>query len=191
MKKTSRRGFGKQLTCALGALPLASLVTKSVSGKDTPNVNGDTPITVGGGGGNKEGEPQVLNRHTYIKFNRTYYTTTDSQDEKHYKSSDAEPNYILFFKHEGDTSPRNLTRFLDDGTVTLKFQDADERVKITQNPFGVKFKRGEYYEEEGDENRRPGAVLTSIEFKHKEIKVNAGRGWKVCISKDPLGGDCH
>ena len=189
MKKTSRRGFGKQLTYALGAIPIASLAAKSVGAQ----VNPDTPITVGGGGGRRKDIKTGIevNRHTYVKFNRTYYRTTDTGDERHFRSADVEPNYVLFFSREGDTSPRNLTRFLDDGNITLKFQDSDERIRITQNPFGVRFKTRQYDEADGDENRRVGAVLTSIEFKHKVIPVEVGLGWRVCISKDPEGGDCR
>jgi hypothetical protein len=56
MKKTSRRGFGKQLGLAIGAIPIVSLTTKTVEAKPR-KFEGDTPITVGGGGGTRARRP--------------------------------------------------------------------------------------------------------------------------------------
>jgi hypothetical protein len=53
MKKTSRRGFGKQLGLAIGAIPVVSLAAGIVEGKKKERFEGDTPITVGGGGGTR------------------------------------------------------------------------------------------------------------------------------------------
>ncbi|HKP37524.1 MAG TPA: hypothetical protein VJT71_11765 [Pyrinomonadaceae bacterium] len=189
MKKTSRRGFGKQLGLALGALPVASLASRTTYGYQP----GDTPITVGGGGGEAGGGTRPEVHYTYVRFDHSHYTSTTpaNEDEKHYKHDGDEPSYIVLFPGNGAPA-RHLTRYLDKGMVTLKFQDSDERVKIMQNSFGVKFKKSRYNNEVGNEHRRTGdGVLTSIVFKHETIDdFVAAADWKVCISKNPQGGDC-
>src|SRR6185436_2416009 len=188
MKKTSRRGFGKQLGLAFVALPVLSLASRTTNG----NPPGDTPITVGGGGGEAGGEGGGGTRpdahYTYVRFDHSHYTSTTpaNEDEKHYKHDGDEPSYIVLWPGNGAPA-RHLTRYLDKGMVTLKFQDSDERVKITQNSFGVRFKKSRYHVEAGDEHRRPGdGLLTSIVFKHETIEdFVAAPDWKVCISKNP------
>jgi hypothetical protein len=59
MKKTSRRGFGKQFGLALGALPVLSLTTTSGQTRKR-KFDGDTPITVGGGGGTRSRKREIL-----------------------------------------------------------------------------------------------------------------------------------
>jgi hypothetical protein len=193
MKKTSRRGFGKQLGLALGALPVAALASSSSEERRRKPFDGDTPITVGGGGGVIASTKAMDGHYTYVRFDHSHYTTATpaNQDEKHYKRDGEEPSYIILWPGNGAPA-RHLTRYLDKGMVTLKFQDSDERVKITQNPFGVRFKKSRYNVEAGNEHRRTGdGVLTSIEFKHEEIDdFVAAADWKVCISKNPQGGDC-
>jgi hypothetical protein len=193
MKRTSRRGFGKQLGLALGALPVASLVSRATKGSPPTPFNGDTPITVGGGGGVMTASKARDDHYTYVRFDHSHYTTTTpaNEDEKHYRHDGEEPSYIVLWPGNGAPA-RHLTRYLDKGMVTLKFQDSDERVKITQNSFGVRFKKSRYNVEAGNEHRRPGdGLLTSIVFKHETIDdFVAGPDWKVCISKNPQGGDC-
>ena len=196
MKKTSRRNFGKQLAGALAAIPVASVV-KSVGGQVRKKTNGDTPITVGGGGGTGT-DPRVRSLYTYVRFNHAYYTTTTpaNQDEKHYKHDGDQAYYFVFDDGLGNqNSVKNLTRYLGDDTVEIKLGDG-KKIKITQSPgLGVKLKKSEFNDPVGtsDEHIRPGGTSkVTIEFKgsgHKEKDLPVGL-WTICVSKDPMGGGC-
>lgn len=191
MKKTSRRVFGKQLAGALAAIPVASVV-QSVGGQVRQRP-GDSPITVGGGGGTGV-DPKVRSLFTYVEFDHAYYlNTAGNQDERHYKKDGDEPNYIVF--DNGLGSVRNLTRYLSDGTVTIKLGDG-KKIKITQGGhLGVKLKQTEFDDptqtnpDRHIRNRTNSQV--SIKFKDHELEdQQVGAEWKVCVSKDPMGGGC-
>jgi hypothetical protein len=213
MKKTSRRTFAKSVVTALATAPVVSMIGCNrggqTDGSPTPSPSpgatvepkkprDDTPITVGGGGGNRPPKRKLPLTETYTKtvFDHDHFKNPSGSDDKWYQNSAESARYVLF--DDGLGIQENLTRYLGDGDITIKFSHSHD-ITITQHPFGVKFKFSENLPSGTQEHRntadkKPNRIVFENGKKwpkdHDFDDNNIGDGWFVCISKDFQGGNC-
>lgn len=205
-EKPSRRTFTKSVVTALATAPVVvSMIgcrrgdqtggpTATPTPKPIKPMDGDTPITVGGGGGGRPRKEKLPLTDTYTKtrFDHDHFKNSSTSDDLWYQFSAEAARYVVF--DDGLGTKENLTRYLGDGDITLKFSHAKD-ITITQHPFGVKFKKSENpVSSDPAEHHNNDPKLKKIEFENYKWPhggdANVGDGWFVCVSKDYQDGNC-
>ena len=132
---------------------------------------GDSPITVGGGGGIGETlrRREFLEGYLYIWFDNNWYTPKPGDLEQHWNKDDEMTMLTVIEAAEGTPHPEvDVTR-----TVTIHCRSAnrhDSQIKIKCKPLGIKFSHRDY-----EYNAALGMYVSTVPREMEAINVSGGK----------------